>query len=29
MRMQKAERDAWETAHAGETFDPSEFEPIR
>jgi hypothetical protein len=29
MRRQKAERDAWEEAHAGEVWDPADFEPVR
>jgi hypothetical protein len=29
MRQQKAERDAWEAAHAGEVWDQADFEPIR
>jgi hypothetical protein len=29
MRRQKAERDAWEAVHAGETWDQADFEPIR
>jgi hypothetical protein len=29
MRREKAERDAWEAAHAGEVWDAADFEPIR
>jgi hypothetical protein len=29
MRQQKAERDAWEAAHASENWDQADFEPIR
>jgi CRISPR-associated endonuclease Cas1 len=29
MRRQRAERDAWEAAHQGETWDSAAFEPVR
>jgi hypothetical protein len=29
MRREKALRDAWEAAHAGEVREPADFEPIR